>query len=122
MAKALVVDDETVVRRITTSMLEAAGFSVEQANDGNQAMVALKTGQYDLLVTDIIMPNKEGIETIMEARKLRPDMKIVAMSGGGRIGNTQVLDIAKKAGADGTVGKPFKKEDLLKEIVRIMSS
>ncbi len=76
-------------------------------------MKAFQAQQFDVVVTDVVMPEKEGIETIMEMRKLNQTLRIVAISGGGRIKNMDFLRLARGLGADATLPKPFRKEELL---------
>jgi two-component system, chemotaxis family, chemotaxis protein CheY len=107
MAKILVIDDDAIVRLTIVQILEYAGHQVVIAEDGRRGMAAFLSEQPDLVITDIIMPEQEGIQTITEMRKARPDAKIIAVSGGGRVGNTDFLRIAAAIGAVGTVQKPF---------------
>ncbi len=81
-----------------------------EAPDGKVALWIYKEKPADLIITDIIMPEKEGIETIMELKREFPDVKIIAISGGGKGDAGQYLDMAKKMGADNTLAKPFEKE------------
>src|SRR5258708_9058818 len=99
MAKILVIDDDAIVRRTLAAVLEDGGHDVVCADDGLRGMDAFRIQQPDLVVTDIIMPEQEGIQTITEMRKERPDARIIAMSGGGRIVNTGFLKMAKDLGA-----------------------
>jgi DNA-binding response OmpR family regulator len=113
MTKILVIDDDTIVRMTVVQILEDAGYEVSSAEDGARGMALFLSEPPDLVVTDIIMPEQEGIETIGQMRKARPDAKIIAMSGGGRIGNTDFLKIALALGAMNAVPKPFDPEELL---------
>ena len=99
MAKILVIDDDELVRSTVTAALELAEHKVVQASDGQ--------------VTDIIMPEKEGIETIIEIREHDPTIKIIAISGGGRTSNQIFLDVAKKFGAVDVLPKPFTPKQLV---------
>lgn len=108
MARILVVDDEEIVRVTLRQMLEKAGHQVFEAANGLEALRAFEKREADLVITDIIMPEKEGIETIMELRQRKPDLKIIAMSGGGRTGTMEYLHLAKSLGADNVLPKPFK--------------
>jgi DNA-binding NtrC family response regulator len=113
MSNILIVDDDDSVRLTLRVVLERNGHQVAEAVDGNAGMKALRGGSYDLVITDIIMPDCEGIEFIKGALQSRPDRKIIAMSGGGRIRNTEFLDLAKKCGAKAVLAKPFEPEELL---------
>ena len=107
MARILLIDDEPQLRRTLTLALERAGHEVYCAGDGEEGIAFLTSRQVDIVISDIMMPQKEGIETIIELRKLYPDIKVVAISGGGRTGNFGFLKMAKKFGASHTLAKPF---------------
>jgi CheY-like chemotaxis protein len=113
MKKILVIEDNPIVRNTVGRILEAGGYQVICANDGLQGVAAFRKEQPDLVVTDIIMPEQEGIETIRQILADRPQAKIIAISGGGRIGNTDFLQIARKVGATEVLPKPFDPDDLL---------
>ena len=121
MACILVVDDEELVRVTLRQMLEKAGHRVFEATNGIEALGAFEKCEADLVITDIIMPEKEGIETIMELRQRKPGLKIIAMSGGGRTGNTQYLHLAKSFGADNILPKPFKMCEVRDVVSRTMA-
>ena len=108
MASVLVVDDEPEIRALLRQVLERDGHAVTEAENGRKAVRALRERTVDLVITDIIMPEQEGMETISEIRRLRPDVKIIAMSGGGRRLSMDFLPLAARLGADATIEKPFK--------------
>ncbi len=112
-ARILVVDDENEMRRMLRQMLEFEGFEVVEASDGKIAERLCHEQLFDLIITDLIMPEKEGIELIMGIRQEFPDMRFIAISGGGRLMAGEYLPIAKDLGAASTLEKPFKREDLL---------
>jgi DNA-binding response OmpR family regulator len=116
MAKILVIDDNDLVRASTRSILEAEGYAVEEAGDGDAGLARAKSYAPDLILTDIVMPNKEGIEMIRDLRGRGYLGPIIAMSGGGRLDATEVLDLAGKLGADACIAKPFKKAELLGKV------
>lgn len=93
--------------------LTAAGIEFDEAADGNKALLKLGQRRYDALVIDIIMPDREGVETIVEVRKRWPGTFIVAISGGGRVGAQDFLKLASMLGADRTLTKPFTPAQLL---------
>jgi CheY-like chemotaxis protein len=112
-AAILVVDDDAAVRSLFHKILSAEGHRVTEAPDGDKALDAFRTGEFDLVITDLVMPGKEGIETIRAIRKLHPNVKIVAMSGafGG-----EYLKIATLLGAQSVLPKPISKEALLETV------
>jgi CheY-like chemotaxis protein len=112
MANVLVIDDEDLVRMTVEQILKRDGHTVYSASDGHEGLKTFRKVAVDVVVTDIIMPNKEGIETIMELRRIRPDVKIIAMSGGGRKGIESFLDLAEKLGANSVLKKPFGAQDI----------
>ncbi len=112
----LVVEDDEQMRSMIRQMLESAGYSVMEAPDGKVALWLFKEMSADLIIIDIIMPEKEGLETIMEFRRDFPDVKIISISGGGLGDPEQYLSMAKKMGADHTLAKPFEKDELLKVV------
>lgn len=120
MKTILVIDDELLVRDTIRLTLEAEGYAVQEAKDGAEGIKMFAAMQPDLVITDIIMPNKEGIETIAELRRLAPDAKILAISGGGRIGNLKVLDFALKLGANKVLQKPVKPDVIVSTVRSVL--
>ena len=116
MQKILVIEDNAIVRNTVMRILESAGYKVVTANDGLQGFDMFRKEQPDLVISDIIMPEQEGIATIRQILAERPGTKIIAISGGGRIGNTDFLSIARKMGAVDALPKPFDPDDLLGRI------
>lgn len=112
MARILIIDDEEDIRLTVRLALESMGHEVSEAVNGNDGLKRFSTEKNDMVITDILMPDKEGIETIIELRKIRPDLKIIVMSGGGRINATHVLETAKRFGANIALKKPFSIADL----------
>lgn len=113
MALILVIDDEQMLRRTLRAILERAGHTVREAEDGNDGLSQLSAETPDLVITDIIMPNREGAEMIGEMRRLAPDLPIIAMSGGGSRGGEMFLTLAERLGASATLSKPIRQADLL---------
>jgi CheY-like chemotaxis protein len=109
----LVVDDDAVLSGLISRGLRGVGYTAAEAVDGNKAIRALEAARYDVVVIDIIMPDREGVETIIEIRARWPDTKIIAMSGGGRMDPDMFLNLAENFGADALLKKPFKLSDLL---------
>ena len=114
MARILIVEDDEQLREMLTQVLERENYEVLGSRDGEEAIRVLRHSRIDLLITDIIMPQKDGTRLIMETRKDFPDLQIIAISGGARhIDPQNPLHIAKKLGAQVTLTKPFKLKDLL---------
>ncbi len=124
MANILVIDDETEVRYAIRAVLEDQGHAVSEAETGTAGLSAIADAPdpYDLVICDIIMPDKEGIETIVEIKQRLPDQKIVAISGGGRIKKEDYLAVAAAVGATYTVSKPFDAETLTDMVNAILRS
>ena len=116
MLKVLVVDDDILVRNSMKVALESLHLDVATANDGAQALEYVSYHTVDLVITDIIMPNKDGIEIILDLQKINPDIKIIAMTGGGRFGSHNYLEIAAELGASYILKKPVS-FDKLKEVI-----
>jgi CheY-like chemotaxis protein len=121
-ARILVIDDDAAVRETLRQVLESAGHAVTCAEDGERGLEAFETARPDLVITDIIMPEREGIATILELRRRRPDRPIVAISGGGRTGGTDFLTMARRLGADAALPKPFELEELLDTVARCLAA
>ena len=120
MVHILIIDDDATVRTMLKAMLEREGYVVKEASNGVEGQRIYRQSPAQLIITDILMPEKEGIETIMELRREFPEVKIIAISGGGFIGSEEYLEIAKTAGALRALPKPFSREDLLKAIQEIL--
>jgi YesN/AraC family two-component response regulator len=116
MAHILVIDDEDLVRHTLREMLESAGHRVSEAENGNEGLRRFTEAPADLVITDIIMPEKEGVETIQILLRQHPGLKVIAISGGGRTGNFDYLALAKKLGANRILKKPFRKSELLEAV------
>lgn len=116
MARILIIDDEEDIRLTVRLALESMGHDVTEAVNGTEGLSRFAAESNDLVITDILMPDKEGIETIIELRKMRPALKIIVMSGGGRINATHMLDTAKKFGAQSALKKPFSIDELCRAV------
>jgi CheY-like chemotaxis protein len=122
MARVLIVDDDAICRAIAVEALSQDGHVCQEAEDGEVATRRLAHTPMDLVITDLLMPNKEGIETIMEIRKLWPGMKIIAMSGGsGAAAPDQLLKMAARLGADETLIKPLRAQTLKEAVWRVLA-
>jgi DNA-binding response OmpR family regulator len=116
MSRILIIDDDLQIRKMLRLTLVAAGFEVAEAQDGKVAMKIMRQAPAELVVTDLIMPEKEGIETIIELKRDFPEVKIIAISGGGRIDPKDYLFLAEKLGAQLTLEKPFGRKEILDAI------
>lgn len=122
MAQVLIVDDDPICRAIAVEALTQDGHVCQEAEDGEVATRRLGEAPVDLVLTDLLMPNKEGIETIIEIRKLWPDVKIIAMSGGsGAASPDQLLQMAVRLGADETLVKPLRAQALTDTVRRVLA-
>ena len=113
MATVLVIDDEAPMRKMVRSILESASFQVIEAPNGVEGVRLFKEQRPALVITDMLMPDKEGLQTVTEIRQIDPKAKIIAMSGGGRAARTDFLQVAQKFGASACLTKPFRRGDLL---------
>lgn len=113
MAHILIADDQEKIRQMLKSLLEQYGHEITLAINGREALNPFRPDKIDLVITDILMPDIAGIETIRELRKVDADVKIMAMSGGGTIGATGYLRMAGMFGAKETIEKPFNVQDML---------
>jgi len=114
MAKILVIDDEPQVRRVIRHFLTRAGHTVAEAADGAEGLARVRADMPDVLVTDILMPNKEGIETIREMRREAPGLPILVISG--NAGSSLYMEMAKMLGAQAALAKPFRSAELLRAV------
>lgn len=121
MALILVVDDEPLMRRTIRAGLEKAGHQVEEAQDGEEGLRRFTELRPDLVITDIVMPEREGVETIRAIRAASPNTPIIAMSGGGSAGAMLFLDIADKLGATRTLPKPIRNAELLATVAHCLA-
>lgn len=113
MARILVIDDEPLIREMLQEHLTDLGHEVAVAPDGRKAVKLMQLQPADLVITDVFMPEKDGLSTIEELRHARPGTKIIAISGGSRIRDTDVLKWAAELGASYTFQKPLEWPDLL---------
>lgn len=123
MAKILLVDDDPLVRASLTDVLSDNGHDVAEAGNGIEGLEALKGDTFDLVVLDILMPEKEGIETIREIRKNKKwkTLPVLAISGGGRTGWSDFLHMAAELGANDTMAKPFGATELVDRVTRLLA-
>ena len=120
MARILVIDDEVQVRAMLRHTLEREGYKVVDAPDGKAVMRLCREQQVDLVIADLIMPEMEGIETIMELRREFPGVKIIAISRGGHVGPEAYLRMARSLGARRTFTKPFERNEMLEAVRQLV--
>jgi two-component system chemotaxis response regulator CheY len=118
--RILVIDDDRSIREYLRFLLEQAGYEVVEAEDGDVGVEKFKHGTYDLVVTDISMPQKDGIDAIIDMRAIDPKVRIVAMSGVAK--SDRLLEIARMYKADRVIKKPFQSPDILKTISELLAS
>ena len=120
MERILIIDDEQQIRSMLRLMLERDGYEVVEAPDGIEGIKAYREKPADLIITDLIMPNKDGIGMIIELQKEFPDVKIIAMSGGGLNKPEGYLKGAKKLGAACTLTKPIDRKKMLRAVKNVI--
>lgn len=122
MKKILVIDDNPTMRDLVKDILDKGGFEITLAEDGVDGINKLNESTPEVVITDIVMPNKEGFETISDIRASNPQIYIIAMSGGGTMDKEVLLDIAEKLGAHKTLKKPFQPSMLLETVNSLLST
>jgi len=120
MNKILLIDDDNHFREMFAELLKRENYEVIETNDGRNAQTLFNNHQPDLVITDIIMPDKEGIETILDLKKQHPNIKIIAISGGGRTNAMDNLRSARLLGASKTFEKPFDNKEILQSIADLI--
>ncbi len=120
MKKILVVDDEEQIRLMLSQMLSHEGYEVHTAENGEDGMQEIGRHAFDLVITDMIMPVKDGLKFIMELVRDYPDLKILAISGGGAIKAERYLTMAGYLGDIATLEKPFNRETILELIDQLI--
>src|ERR1700712_400236 len=122
MAHILIIEDDALLRRMLRLTLEKLGYDVTEASDGREGLTVQKSAVCDLVLVDIVMPEIDGIKTIIELKRESPALKIIAMSGGGRGNASDYLTMASKLGANRTLAKPFSAEELSTLIAEVLQS
>jgi DNA-binding response OmpR family regulator len=112
--RVLIIDDNADQRAMLEYVLGAEGFEVAAARNGEDALKLLEHSPAEAVVTDLFMPDKDGIETIAEMRKAHPDTRIIAMSGWTSMKGADYLGVAREIGADATLRKPFDPQELIR--------
>ncbi|MDX1566971.1 MAG: response regulator [Longimicrobiales bacterium] len=120
MADIIIIDDEEALRSTMRKILERAGHEVREAADGDRGIELVRERVADLVITDIFMPGKEGMETIQELKEEFPDVRILAVSGGATLGASGPLMDAELFGANGSLAKPFTVESLQNAVTEVL--
>lgn len=122
MYSVLLIDDDVELLRQMATAFARVGCDIQAAPDGQVGLARFTARPADLVVTDIIMPNREGIETIVALKKAAPTVKVIAISGGYRVGPTDFLHLAHHVGADAVLAKPFRLAELLNLAAQLLST
>ncbi len=120
MPGILVVEDDNDLRTMLKVSLNRRRFTVLEAENGKEALAHFKPLVTDLVITDLIMPEEDGLKVIMRMRELKPSIKIIAISGGGKAGPGSYLNLAKALGADAIYSKPFSVNDMITKIEELL--
>lgn len=118
--RILVIEDEPKVRELLRRMLTRHDYEVDEAADGTEGIHSFRNHPADLIITDLIMPGKEGLETIIDLRREFPRLRIIAISGGGVDGQDSYLNAARLCGADMTFRKPFDTSEFMAGVRRLL--
>ena len=121
MKRILVIDDDPMLCGFCTTVLSNEGYQVYVASNGHEGLRLLRQEPFELVITDIFMPEKEGLETIMELKSAFAGVKIIAISGGGTIKRELTLQMAKDLGADHVLEKPFEVETLINTVAEVLA-
>lgn len=120
-ARILLIDDDPLIREIGAAMLTGAGHSVTTAEDGAAGLQAALQGEFDLLVTDMVMPEADGLDVIRRVRQTQPKMPVIAISSGGQLGADFYLRLASALGADAVFPKPLRCEPFLALVRHVLT-
>ena len=121
MATILLIEDDSAVRDVTAQILRHASHVVDEASDGRAGLTRYGAAKHDLIITDIVMPDMDGIELITKLRNTTPRPRIIAISGGSRFSQLVYLPTAKQLGAQRTLAKPIHPEALLRAVAEVLA-
>ena len=121
MHRVMIIEDETELREMIKTTLIRRKYTVFEAENGKDALNHFKPSMTDLVVTDLIMPEEDGLKVIMKLKELKPSIKIIAISGGGKAGPGGYLNLAKALGAHAVLSKPFSISDLVSKIEELLA-
>lgn len=120
MAGILIVEDDNDLREMLKTTLLKRKYPVQEASNGMDAISKFKPALTDLVITDLIMPDEDGLKVIMRLKEMKPNLKIIAISGGGKAGPANYLSLARALGADIVLPKPFSINDLISKIDQLL--
>jgi CheY-like chemotaxis protein len=122
MAGVLIVEDDKELREMISLSLTRRKYTVLEAINGKEAITHFKPSITDLVVTDLIMPEEDGLKVIMKLKEIKPALRVIAISGGGKAGPGSYLNLAKALGADAIYSKPFSINDLISKIEELLTA
>jgi CheY-like chemotaxis protein len=120
MARILLIEDDESVRPMLRLVLTHFGHTVMEAVDGKEGLALVASSDFDLVITDLVMPEVEGLDVLMQLRKRTPPIKAIAISGGGRVHPKGYLQLAKRLGASKVLRKPFSNDALLAAVQEVL--
>ena len=121
MKRILIIDDEQIVLEVLRKILELEGYEVVTAANGDEGLELFSQKPFDLVITDMVMPEKDGLQTILDLRKEDPDLAVIAMSGGGTISKERYLAVAGYLEGIITITKPFSLESITEAVAKLLS-
>jgi CheY-like chemotaxis protein len=121
MASILLIDDDNALRTVTTEILRQAGYTVDDVPDGKSGLDLLEAGQHDLVITDIAMPDMDGLELIMNLSHSPSKPRIIAISGDSQFSESIYLPTARQLGVQATLSKPIRSEVLLQTVAKVLA-
>ncbi len=122
MAGILIVEDDKDLREMLKTSLLMRKYTVLEASDGKEALLKFRPSVTDMVITDLIMPDEDGLKVIMKIKEIKPSVKIIAISGGGKAGPGNYLNLAKALGADEIFPKPFSINEMIKKIDELLNA
>ena len=120
MAGILIVEDDKDLREMLKTSLARRKYTILEAADGKEAILHFKPAITDLVITDLLMPDEDGLKVILKIKEIKPGIKIIAISGGGKAGPGNYLNVARALGADAVFPKPFSVHELISKIESIL--
>jgi CheY-like chemotaxis protein len=122
MPGVLIVEDDKELREMLKMSLLRRNYTVLEAENGKAAITHFKPLLTDIVITDLIMPEEDGLKVVIKLRELKPSIKIIAISGGGKVGPGSYLNLAKALGADAIYSKPFSISELIEKIEQLLDN